>query len=385
MGGLTKGQIAAAKEVGILDYVLMREPNNVKRIGNAAYRLIDHDSLIISNGLWHWKSCDIGGKNVIDYLVKVRGYSFVDAVMELASASPYQSRAEPLTNPPPVGLPINSTASDISFRSSVNLPFADPPEKQANPLTLPRRNADNKRVIEYLQNRGIAPYLIFDCIERGSLYESARFHNCVFIGRDEKHKARFAALRGTTGDFKRDAPGSDKRFGFAIPPNNDSDFGGDGSTTVAVFESPIDALSFQTLYPGDSSWKLSLGGTALSAFMQFLRTHGEVRYVTVCTDNDEAGNLAAKNIASVRGVEVTRLVPPIGKDWNETLIKSMPSREFDKREVDAAKNETAETDKNPSFIGRLNRAREIVAKVKAARTNAAQVGDKPRKHGDVEH
>jgi hypothetical protein len=35
------------------------------------------------------------------------------------------------------------------------------------------------------------------------------------------------------GDFKRDAVGSDKRFGFCLPP------GSPGSKAVAVFESPL--------------------------------------------------------------------------------------------------------------------------------------------------
>jgi hypothetical protein len=38
----------------------------------------------IGNGLWNWHSHGIGGKNVVDYLIKVRGYSFVDAVRHLA-------------------------------------------------------------------------------------------------------------------------------------------------------------------------------------------------------------------------------------------------------------------------------------------------------------
>ena len=45
---VTPEQIARAKEVNILDYVLSHEPNNVKRIGNTHY-LKDHDSFRISN------------------------------------------------------------------------------------------------------------------------------------------------------------------------------------------------------------------------------------------------------------------------------------------------------------------------------------------------
>jgi hypothetical protein len=81
--GVSATQIARAKEITIENYILSHEPNNVRRVGRAYY-LKDHDSLEISNGLWHWHSQGIGGKNVIDYLMKVRGYSFIDAVRRLA-------------------------------------------------------------------------------------------------------------------------------------------------------------------------------------------------------------------------------------------------------------------------------------------------------------
>jgi hypothetical protein len=37
MPGVTKDQIAHAKEINIEDYILSREPNNVKRVGSAYY------------------------------------------------------------------------------------------------------------------------------------------------------------------------------------------------------------------------------------------------------------------------------------------------------------------------------------------------------------
>jgi hypothetical protein len=83
MSGVTREQIARAKEIGIEAYILSHEPDNVKRVGGAYY-LRDHESLEISNGLWNWHSQGVGGKNVIDYLIKVRGCGFVDAVRHLA-------------------------------------------------------------------------------------------------------------------------------------------------------------------------------------------------------------------------------------------------------------------------------------------------------------
>ncbi|MDR1329906.1 MAG: DUF3991 domain-containing protein, partial [Oscillospiraceae bacterium] len=216
MPGVTREQIARAKAVGIEEYILAYEPNNVRRVGSAYY-LKDHDSLKISHGLWNWYSRGIGGRNVIDYLMKVRGYGFIDAVRLLAG--------EDKGGAPPV------------------VPRARAPDpqksKERKPFTLPPRNGDNERAISYLQKRGIDKDLILNCIERGSLYESDRWHNCVFIGRDDDGRARFAALRGTKGNFKRDADGSDKRFGFTLPPV------APGANMTAVFESPIDALSFR--------------------------------------------------------------------------------------------------------------------------------------------
>ena len=285
MPGVSREQIDRAKQVGILDYVLKHEPDNVRRIGNAYY-LKDHESFEISNGLWNWHSQGVGGKNVVDYLMKVRGFSFVDAVRHLAGDGMTYEYVAPKARPP-----------------TVRKPFALPP-----------RNSDSERVIAYLQGRGIDRVHILDCIRQGSLYESARWHNAVFVGRDENGKARYASLRGTMGDFKRDADGSDKRFGFALPPTG-------GGDSVAAFESPVDALSHQVLFPEFDGWRLSLGCTALAALTNFLECHGEVRNVAVCTDNDKAGNAAAARIAGLPGIAVSRFLPPAGnKDWNDALV-----------------------------------------------------------------
>lgn len=62
-------------------------------------------------------------------------------------------------------------------------------------------------------------------------------HNAVFIGKDENGKARYANLRGTLGDFKGEAYGSDKRHSFRLPA--EKPFG-----SIHIFESAIDLLSY---------------------------------------------------------------------------------------------------------------------------------------------
>ena len=40
----------------------------------------EHDSLKISNGKWCWFSQGIGGRSALDYLIKVKGIPFTEAV-----------------------------------------------------------------------------------------------------------------------------------------------------------------------------------------------------------------------------------------------------------------------------------------------------------------
>ncbi len=252
MGEVTQEQIERAKSVPLLDYLLAHEGGNFKRVGSAYYRKDSgHNSLRVSNNLWNWYSHGMGG-DIIDYLVKINGYSFVDAVLHLTG----DAHSKPITP---------KARAPTAVKPIEREPFKPPP-----------RNADNRRVIEYLQGRGIDKSVIEDCINLGSLYESGDgWHNCVFVGRDERGKARFAAIRGTAGDFKRDANGSDKQFGFIIPPKNPK------TQTAACFEAPIDAMSHACLDPDFDGWRLSLGGTALVSLTHFLECHAEVTTVIV--------------------------------------------------------------------------------------------------------
>lgn len=182
----------------------------------------------------------------------------------------------------------------------------------------------------YLQGRGIDGGIISRCLQDGSLYESFRYHNCVFVGRDMEGKARFACLRGTFGDFKMDVPGSDKRFNFCLAsPSPDCQ-------KVAVFESAIDALSGATLTKlAGKAWEdacyLSLGGTSPLALVQFLKDRPGIRHVALCLDNDGAGKSGTEKLMetlrsdrelSGRIETLREAAPPerYGKDYNQHLL-----------------------------------------------------------------
>lgn len=174
------------------------------------------------------------------------------------------------------------------------------------------------------QARGIASDIIGQCIQSGILYESKRYHNCVFVGRDENGKARFAAQRGIETDFKRDVAGSDKRYGFCLPAASSD------SRHLAVFEAAIDVLSHATIQKREGwQWdghRLALGGTSPLALTAFLERNPHIRRVALCLDNDEPGQEAAQRIQEVLGadkrfshIRVTFHPPPEGKDYNDSL------------------------------------------------------------------
>lgn len=123
--------------------------------------------------------------------------------------------------------------------------------------------------------------MISRCFRNGLFYE-ARYHGepvCVFVGKDNAGKAKFACMRGITGNLKKDVYGSDKEFSFCYPPQNP------GSRHVAVFEAPIDALSHATLQELEgwkwNGYRLSLGGTSHVALTAFLERHPEIKRVTL--------------------------------------------------------------------------------------------------------
>ncbi|MGF7099496.1 hypothetical protein M2141_001618 [Lachnospiraceae bacterium PH5-48] len=290
LSSLTDEQIAAARSVDLLSYLEAHEPSSVRKTAPREYCLREHDSLKISNGKWFWFSRGIGSNNALDFLVQVRGLEFKEAVGILADgrSAPVYQQAAPL------------------------------PEKPKPLLCLPMPNQNNHRLTAYLMGRGISKGVITACINQRILYESRRHHNCVFVGRNAEGKVRFACERGTSGDWKKDLDGSDKRFSFSIPARIA------GNTTLNVYEAPVDLLSAAALRR--SLWSLqhhlSLGGVSARALDQYLSDHPHIRCVNLCLDNDRVGRRATARLTKhlrEKGCIVTNTPPASGKDYNAHL------------------------------------------------------------------
>ena len=132
MPGVSEEQITAARQMTAIEFLQRYRPGElVKAESRGEFQLRAHDSFKINEetSFWHWKSRDVGGKTALDYLVKVEGVKFVDAVLALCEESPGYI-------PPP-----------------------SQPEQEKE-FALPPAAENNRRVFAYLMKRGISRKVI---------------------------------------------------------------------------------------------------------------------------------------------------------------------------------------------------------------------------------
>ncbi len=264
------------------------------------------DSLRIKNRkTWFRYSEQVGG-DAITFLQHFHNMSFPDAVKHLLAFNGYSRDA----------------SLDVLQRSQ-----APPPEPVKVEFALPEASADNRRVFAYLLKRGIAKQVIGAFLDSGLLYEDAKYHNCVFVGRNAEDKAVFANKRGTYDQdgsgFKGDEPGSDKAIAFRLPCDPDID-------TVHVFEAPIDLMSYMTLHRDLTSNAVALCCLHDGALETYLSENPHIKHIILCLDADKWAQEAIQRIQAryePLSYTVTTDLPTCGKDWNEHLqIKKEKSK-----------------------------------------------------------
>lgn len=207
-----------------------------------------------------------------------------------------------------------------------------PKKDEPKELLLPNRFKNCDRVIQYLFGRGIDYQLIQDCVADCTIFESAEYHNAVFVGKDESGTPKYAACRSTLGStFKQDASGSDKRYSFRLLAKEPTD-------TVHLFEAAIDLLSYATYLKceGKDYRKenlLSLSGVYQPkkeiqdskvpiALTTFLKENPHIKTIILHLDNDKTGRLCTAALKELlkKDYEIVDDPPPVGKDFNDFLL-----------------------------------------------------------------
>lgn len=193
-----------------------------------------------------------------------------------------------------------------------------PIEKEHNPFELPPRNDRMSRVFSYLLlTRGIDKDVLFEFVKNKMIYESADYHNAVFVGYDLNGIPRHAHKRGTvtSNPYKGNVAGSQPEYRFHFNGTSDKIF---------LFEAPIDMLSYISMHK--ENWQEHSYAASCSVsdrvLFQCLKDNPNIKNVFLCFDNDEAGQTANKRIADkLNSMNIkSEILIPIHKDWNEDIL-----------------------------------------------------------------
>ena len=300
-----KELVKKAKEVDLLTYFMNYNPSELVKKGVGTYCLKTHDSVIISNGLWHRFSTNEGGKTALDYLMKVEKMTLQEAVQSILN------------------------------REIIEYKVPKEELKENRKLVIPIKASNNNRAIEYLKNRGIDEEIIQECINNNMIYQEDKTNNIVFIGFDNDGNIKYAGCRSTGNKrIMRDAKGSSKEFSFRLLSDTNKE-------SVHLFESSIDLLSYATLlkikgYDWHNQNLIALAGVYQPAnkieqskvpltVLSFLQNNPSINQIVIHFDNDRAGRDATKAFifALDNKYDIYNIPAPYGKDINDYLCYSL--------------------------------------------------------------
>lgn len=300
----TKEEISKIKSIDLYTYLSNYNPSELVHISRDTYCTKTHDSLIISNGFWNWFSKGIGGKNALDYLIKVNGLSFMEAMKHLSDCKEF--------------ICVENSPKEL--------------KKEDSKFIKPIQNSDYRVAKNYLLMRGIDESIIQECIDKELIYQEKGTQNIVFLGLDNNNIPRYAFIRSTKQNrFMHEAIGSHKAFSFKLESTNKSD-------TLHIFESAIDLLSYATLLKmSNIQWNsenlLSLAGIYRPAKIRneskipiglnyYLNQNPHIKKLVLHLDNDYPGRNSSSILKEKleSRYKVIDDPPKRGKDFNDFLL-----------------------------------------------------------------
>lgn len=284
----TKEQREQARRTDLANF-LISHGEKVKKSGSEYEWLDGSQKVTIRGHLWYHQYEQKGG-DAVDFVRRFYNKDYAEAVEML----------------------LNNCDGQI-----VNLQTT---EREQKPFILPPRNDRMSRVFSYLLlTRGIDKDVLFEFVKNKMIYESAYYHNAVFVGYDSSGKPRHAHKRGTvtSNPYKGNVAGSQPEYSFHFNGTSDKMF---------LFEAPIDMLSYISKHK--ENWQEHSYAASCSVservLFQCLKDNPNIKNVYLCFDNDEAGQVANKRIADkLNSMNIkSEILIPIHKDWNEDLTLS---------------------------------------------------------------
>ena len=282
----TEQQKTQARQTDIAE-LLRSQGETLKRSGSESEWMDGGQKVTIRGNLWYHQYEQVGG-DAVDFVRRFYNKSYPEAMEYLLGGS----------------------GGTLAVSPSV--------QKEEKPFVLPPKNDNMRRVFAYLLNRrGIDREVLYAFVHKGMIYESADYHNAVFVGFDPNGKPKHAHKRGTGSEssYKGNVSGSQPEYSFHWSGQSD---------TLYLFEAPIDMLSFISMQK--EGWRQHSYAASCSVsdrvLFQTLKDNPNIRQVVLCLDSDEPGQTAAKRIADklfVQGI-ASEILVPVHKDWNEDLL-----------------------------------------------------------------
>lgn len=282
----TEQQKTQARQTDIAE-LLRSQGETLKRSGSESEWMDGGQKVTIRGNLWYHQYEQVGG-DAVDFVRRFYNKSYPEAMEYLLGGS----------------------GGTLAVSPSV--------QKEEKTFVLPPKNDNMRRVFAYLLNRrGIDREVLYAFVHKGMIYESADYHNAVFVGFDSNGNPKHAHKRGTGSEssYKGNVSGSQPEYSFHWSGQSD---------TLYLFEAPIDMLSFISMQK--EGWRQHSYAASCSVsdrvLFQTLKDNPNIRQVVLCLDSDEPGQTAAKRIADklfVQGI-ASEILVPVHKDWNEDLL-----------------------------------------------------------------
>lgn len=295
---VSQDEIEKANEIDLVAYAESKGESFIRQ--GQYYRHNKHDSLLITNNKWFWNSKQVGGFGAISFAQHFYDLKFPEAVQDI---------------------------NDRNIEKKNEVKYTDY-RKENFRYPLEYEVSSQNNIKKYLVEERMLSPLIVDWLIKKDLIAEDRMKNVVFKWREKGGKGEVIGgeRQGTVlmedgKRFKQNIANSDQKSGFQIDigkPNK-----------LAVFESPIDALSYWQL--NIKKLKdvrlLSMSGlkdmTFLHSVTSLQREGHDIEKVIMAVDNDEAGrNFIKKANESYTFKEGSFVAEyPENKDWNEDLQK----------------------------------------------------------------
>ena len=278
-----------ARETNLADF-LTEHGETVKKSGSE-FVWLDGEQKVTLRGNLFFHQYEQKGGDAIDFVRKFYGKNYVEAVQILLG-------------------------SNANIQPVVKKEYHEHRKKD---LKMPPKNDSMKRVFAYLlMTRGIDKSVLQEFVRQNMVYESADYHNAVFVGYDENGTPRHANMRGTgtQNPFKCNAVGSQPEYSFHW--NGTSSY-------LFLFEAPIDMMSFISMH-SHQNWKQHSYASACSVadkvLFECLKNNPQIKNVYLCFDNDQAGQAANQRIfEKLKEMDINaKILIPYNKDWNEDLL-----------------------------------------------------------------